>query len=584
MDNADTKRDMDDRTQLNDEELDALATDFIRTAIVEDIRSGRFGGRVHTRFPPEPNGYLHIGHAKALAIDAGIAQDFGGKFNLRFDDTNPVKEEEEYVDGIVNDVRWLGWDFGDEVLFASDYFEQMYAWAEQLIGDGYAYVDDLSPDEIREYRGTLTEPGKDSPYRDRSVEENLDLFRHMRAGEFPEGARVLRAKIDMASPNLNLRDPVMYRILHQSHHRQGDAWHIYPMYDWAHGLEDSIEGITHSLCDLGYRDHRPLYDWFLDRLGIYHPQQLEFARLNMTYTVLSKRKLLQLVQGGHVQGWDDPRMPTIAGMRRRGFPAEAINDFCDRIGVSTSNSIVDVALLEHCIRDHLNESTARVMAVLDPIKVVIDNYPEGQVEWMEAENHPQHPEMGTRMVPFSREVYIDREDFIEDPPRKYYRLAPGREVRLKSAYLVTYKDIVKDVDGSIVEVHCTYDPESRGGEAPDGRKVRGTLQWVSVAHALDADIRLYDRLFLAEDPEETGEEGGFLDNLNPDSLEIISTCKVEPSLEKAKPGDRYQFMRIGYFCTDPDTTKTADEAPVRLVFNRTIALRDTWAKIQTQRP
>jgi len=583
MDNADTKRDMDDRTQLSDEELDALATDFIRTAIVEDIRSGRFGGRVHTRFPPEPNGYLHIGHAKALAIDAGIAQDFGGKFNLRFDDTNPVKEEEEYVDGIVNDVRWLGWDFGDEVLFASDYFEQMYAWAEQLIGDGYAYVDDLSPDEIREYRGTLTEPGKDSPYRDRSVEENLDLFRRMRAGEFPEGARVLRAKIDMASPNLNLRDPVMYRILHQPHHRQGDAWHIYPMYDWAHGLEDSIEGITHSLCDLGYRDHRPLYDWFLDRLGIYHPQQLEFARLNMTYTVLSKRKLLQLVQGGRVQGWDDPRMPTIAGMRRRGFPAEAINDFCDRIGVSTSNSVVDVALLEHCIRDHLNESTARVMAVLDPVKVVIDNYPEGQVEWMEAENHPQHPETGTRRVPFSREVYIDREDFMEDPPRKYYRLAPGREVRLKSAYLVTYKDIVKDADGNIVEVHCTYDPESRGGEAPDGRKVRGTLQWVSVAHALDADIRLYDRLFLAEDPEETGEEGGFLDNLNPDSLEIISTCKVEPSLEKAKPGDRYQFMRIGYFCTDPDTTKTTDEAPMRLVFNRTIALRDTWAKIQTQR-
>jgi glutaminyl-tRNA synthetase len=583
MDNADTKRDMDQRTQLSDEELDALATDFIRTAIVEDIRSGRFGGRVHTRFPPEPNGYLHIGHAKALAIDAGIARDFGGKFNLRFDDTNPVKEEEEYVDGIVNDVRWLGWDFGDEVLFASDYFERMYEWAEQLIRDGFAYVDDLSPDEIREYRGTLTEPGKDSPYRDRSVDENLDLFRRMRAGEFPEGARVLRAKIDMASPNLNLRDPVMYRILHQSHHRQGDVWHIYPMYDWAHGLEDSIEGITHSLCDLGYRDHRPLYDWFLDRLGIYHPQQLEFARLNMTYTILSKRKLLQLVKGDYVNGWDDPRMPTIAGMRRRGFPAEAINDFCDRIGVSTSNSVVDVALLEHCVRDNLNESTARVMAVLDPIKVVIDNYPEDRVEWMETENHPQHPEMGTRTIPFSREIYIDREDFMEDPPRKYYRLAPGREVRLKSAYLVTYKDIVKDADGNIVEVHCTYDPESRGGEAPDGRKVRGTLQWVSVPHALGAEVRLYDRLFLAEDPEGDTEDGNFLDNLNSNSLETLSTCKVEPSLAETEPGDRYQFMRIGYFCTDPDSTKDADGAPARLVFNRTIALRDTWAKLQTQR-
>ncbi|MGC9467780.1 MAG: glutamine--tRNA ligase/YqeY domain fusion protein [Anaerolineae bacterium] len=566
----------DGRVTLSDEELDALATDFIRSAIVEDIRSGRFDRRVHTRFPPEPNGYLHIGHAKALNIDAGVARDFGGKFNLRFDDTNPVKEEEEYVEGIVDDVRWLGWDFGDEVLFASDYFQQMYEWAEQLIEQGQAYVDDLSPAEIREYRGTLTEPGKNSPYRDRSVEENLDLFRRMRAGEFPEESRVLRAKIDMASPNLNLRDPVMYRILHEPHHRQGDAWCIYPMYDWAHGLEDSIEGITHSLCDLGYRDHRPLYDWFLDQLGIYHPRQIEFARLFMTYTVLSKRKLRQLVDGGYVDGWDDPRMPTIAGMRRRGYTAEAINSFCDRIGVSTANSVVDVALLEHAVRDDLNERTPRTMAVLDPLKVVIDNYPEGKVEWMEVENHPQRPELGTREVPFAREVYIERDDFMEEPPRKYYRLAPGREVRLKSAYLVTYKDVVKDAAGNVLEVHCTYDPDSRGGEAPDGRKVRGTLHWVSASHAMDAEVRLYDRLFMEEDPEDVDEGDTFLDNLNPNSLEILHGCKVEPGLAKTKPGDRYQFMRIGYFCADPDLTKD------HLVFNRTIELRDTWAKIQAK--
>ncbi|MBN1246310.1 MAG: glutamine--tRNA ligase/YqeY domain fusion protein [Anaerolineae bacterium] len=562
-----------DTISLTGEELDALATDFIRSAVVEDLKSGRFG-RVHTRFPPEPNGYLHIGHAKALAIDAGVAKDFGGKFNLRFDDTNPVKEEEEYVDGIIADVRWLGHDFGDEVFYGSDYFEQMYEWAEQLIQQGQAYVDDLSAEEIREYRGTLTEPGKNSPYRDRSVEENLDLFRRMRAGEFPDGARVLRAKIDMASPNINLRDPVMYRILHESHHRQGDAWCIYPMYDWAHGLEDSIEGITHSLCDLGYRDHRPLYDWFLDQLGIYHPQQIEFARLNMTYTILSKRKLLQLVQGGHVGGWDDPRMPTIAGMRRRGYTAAIIADFCDRIGISTANSVVDVALLEHAIRDDLNERTARVMGVLSPLKVVIDNYPEGQVEWMEVENHPQRPEMGTREIPFSREVYIEQEDFMEDPPRKYYRLAPGREVRLKGAYLVQYKDIVKDEDGNVVEVHCTYDPESRGGEAPDGRKVRGTLHWVSVAHAVEGEVRLYDRLFAVQDPEDVEEGETFIDNLNPDSLEVLTGCKIEPSVVEGEPGDTYQFMRVGYFCIDPDTTDD------RLVFNQTIALRDTWAKIQ----
>ena len=565
---------LNDTTPLSDDELDALATDFIRTAVVEDIRSGRFDRRVHTRFPPEPNGYLHIGHAKALAIDAGVARDFGGKFNLRFDDTNPVKEEEEYVDGIVADVRWLGHDFGDEVLFASDYFEQIYQWAEQLIKQGDAYVDDLSADEIREYRGTLTEPGTDSPFRTRTVEENLDLFRRMRAGEFEAGSRVLRAKIDMASPNMNMRDPVMYRILHQAHHRQGDAWCLYPMYDWAHGLEDSIERITHSLCDLGYRDHRPLYDWFLDRLGIYHPQQLEFARLSITYTILSKRKLLQLVEQDLVAGWDDPRMPTIAGMRRRGYSARAIGEFCSRIGVSTANSVVDVALLEHAVRDELNENCHRAMTVLDPLKVVIDTYPEGQVEWLPVENHPQHPELGTHDVPFSREVYIERSDFMEDPPRKYRRLAPGREVRLKGAYLVTYKDVIKDEDGNVVEVHCTHDPDSRGGEAPDGRKVRGTLHWVSTAHAVDVEVRVYDRLFLAEDPEDVEEGQTFLDNINPDSLEIITDCKAEPRVGEAKPGDRFQFMRIGYFCVDPDTTDG------HVVYNRTIALRDTWAKIQ----
>ena len=574
---SDKSKNYNDTTPLSDEELDALATDFIRTAVVEDITSGRYDRRVHTRFPPEPNGYLHIGHAKALAISAGVALDFGGKFNLRFDDTNPVKEEEEYVDGIIDDVRWLEHDFGDEIFYASDYFEQTYQWAEQLIKQGQAYVDDLSPDEIREYRGTLTSPGTDSPYRNRSVEENLDLFRRMRAGEFPKAARVLRAKIDMASPNINLRDPIMYRILHQIHHRQGDAWCIYPMYDWAHGLGDSIEGITHSLCDLGYRDHRPLYNWFLEQLGIYHPRQIEFARLFMTYTVLSKRKLLQLVQGGCVRGWDDPRMPTIAGMRRRGCSAASINDFCARIGISTANSVVDVALLEHAIRDDLNEHSPRAMAVLDPIKVVIDNYPEGQVEWMETDNIPQHPEMGTHKIPFCREVFIERNDFMEDPPRKYYRLAPEREVRLKSAYLVTCQGVVKDKEDHVVEIHCTYDPESRGGQAPNGRRVRGTIQWVSAMHAVDAEVRLYDRLFSRENPEDVEEDGTFLDHLNPDSLKVLTSCKVEPSLVETKPGDRYQFMRTGYFCADPDTTEG------HLVFNRTIALRDTWAKMQKKR-
>ncbi len=547
--------------------------DFIREAIDEDIRTGRFGGRVHTRFPPEPNGYLHIGHAKAMAIDFGIAKDYGGKCNLRFDDTNPIKEGEEYVESIIRDVKWLGHDFGDKVYYASDYFEQMYEYAEQLIKMGKAYVDDLSAEEIREYRGTLTEPGRESPYRNRSVEENLDLFRRMRAGEFPDGSRVLRAKIDMASPNLNMRDPVMYRIRHASHYRTGDKWCIYPMYDWAHGLEDSIEGITHSLCDLGYEDHRPLYDWFLDQLGIYHPRQIEFARLNMTYTVLSKRRLLQLVQEGYVEGWDDPRMPTIAGLRRRGYTPEAIAEFCRLIGISKAQSVVDYALLEYCIRQDLNERAPRVMVVLDPIKVVIDNYPEGEVEWFEAENHPLKPEMGTRKVPFSREIYIEREDFMEHPPRKYYRLAPGREVRLKYAYLITYKDVVRDEQGNIVEIHCTYDPATRGGEAPDGRKVRGTLHWVSVPHALDVEVRLYDKLFTKEDPLDVPEGGDWLDNVNPNSLQVLTGCKAEPGLAETKPLDHFQFLRKGYFCTD------LDSEPGKLVFNRTVPLRSSWDKI-----
>jgi glutaminyl-tRNA synthetase len=549
--------------------------DFIRVAIDEDIESGRFGGRVHTRFPPEPNGYLHIGHAKAICIDYGIAEDYGGKYNLRFDDTNPAKEEVEYAQSMVEDIRWLGFDVGKHnIFYASDYFEQMYAWAEDLIQKGLSYVDDLSPDEMREYRGTLTEPGKDSPYRDRSVEENLDLFRRMRAGEFPEESRVLRAKIDMASPNINLRDPVMYRILHREHYRTGDKWHIYPMYDWAHGLEDSIEGVTHSLCDLGYEDHRPLYDWFLDALGIYHPQQLEFARLNVTYTVLSKRFLLRLVNEGHVRGWDDPRMPTLRGLKRRGYTPESIVDFCDRIGIAKANSVVDIKLLEHCIREDLNESAPRVMAVLDPIKVVIDNYPEGQVENFKVPNHPQKPEMGTREVPFSREIYIEREDFMEDPPRKYYRLSPGREVRLMGAYYVTCVDVIKDADGNVVELHCTYDPESRGGTTPDGRKVRGTIHWVSAAHALDAEVREYDYLYVKDDPNDVEEGQDYIANLNPDSLNVLTGAKVEPGLAVTTPGDRYQFMRKGYFCTDPDS------AEGKLVFNLTVSLRDSWAKVQ----
>ncbi len=549
-------------------------SDFIRKIVEEHLRTGRFDGRVHTRFPPEPNGYLHIGHAKAISIDFGIAEDYGGLCNLRFDDTNPVKEEVEYVESIQEDIRWLGFDWGDRLFYASDYFEQLYDYAVQLIKLGKAYVCDLSPEQMREYRGTLTEPGRNSPYRDRSVEENLDLFERMRAGEFEEESRVLRAKIDMSSPNLNMRDPVMYRIRRASHHRTGDKWCIYPMYDFAHCLSDSIERITHSLCSLEYEDHRPLYDWFLDELDVYHPQQIEFARLNLSFTVLSKRLLLQLVEEGHVSGWDDPRMPTLAGIWRRGYTPEAIRNFCDGIGVAKTDSIIDVAFLEHCIRDDLNERAPRVMGVLRPLKLVIDNYPQDQVEQMVALNHPQNPDMGTREVPFSRELYIERADFREDPPRKYYRLSPGREVRLRYAYFVTCVDVVKDEEtGEVIEVHCTYDPETRGGSAPDGRKVRGTLHWVSAAHALKTEVRLYDRLFSQEDPLDVEQGEDFKSNLNPNSLEILTDARVEPTLAGAAPGGRYQFERQGYFCVDPDSSAGA------LVFNQTVPLRDSWAKI-----
>jgi len=553
-------------------------TDFIRKAVAEDLETGRYD-HVRTRFPPEPNGYLHIGHAKAICIDFGIAEDFGGQYNLRFDDTNPTKEETEYVDGIMGDIRWLGFDWEERLFFASDYYDQLYEWAIRLIEKGVAYVCDLSADEVREHRGTLTEPGVDSPYRNRSIEENLDLFRRMRAGEFPDGARTLRAKIDMSSPNINMRDPVMYRIMHATHHRTGDKWCIYPMYDWAHGQSDSIEGVTHSLCDLDYEQHRPLYDWFLDQLDIYHPRQIEFARLNLTYTVLSKRYLRRLVEEGTVRGWDDPRMPTLTGMRRRGYPPEAIRAFIDRIGVAKANSIVDIGLLEHFVRQYLNQHAPRVMGVIDPLKVVIDNYPDHLVEELEAINNPEDLSAGTRKVPFSRVLYIERDDFMEDPPKKFWRLAPGREVRLRYAYFITCVDVVKDErTGEVVEVHCTYDPATRGGDAPDGRKVRGTLHWVSAARALQAEVRLYDRLFAREDPSEVEEGQDFVANLNPDSLHVLDECYVEPSLAGAAPGTRVQFERLGYFCVDPDTGAPA--AGGSLVLNRTVALRDTWAKIQ----
>ena len=553
---------------------DNASTDFIREAVIKDLETGRYD-RVHTRFPPEPNGYLHIGHAKAISIDFGIAEEFDGLCNLRFDDTNPAKEEIEYVESIKKDIRWLGFDWGDRELYASDYFEQLYEWAVQLIKDGKAYVDSLSAEEIKEYRGDFNTPGKKSPYRDRSIEENLDLFERMRAGEFKDGAHVLRAKIDMASGNMNMRDPIMYRILHAPHHRTGDEWCIYPMYDFAHGQSDSIEGITHSLCSLEYENHRPLYNWFLEQLGIYHPRQIEFARLNINYTVLSKRYLMRLVEEGHVSGWDDPRMPTLSGLRRRGYTPEAIRDFCERIGVAKSNSVVDVAMLEHCIRQDLNERAPRVMAVLNPLKVIIDNYPEGQVEEIECVNNPEDESMGARLVPFSRELYIEREDFREDPPKKYFRLSPGREVRLKHAYYITCRRVVKDKEtGEVLELHCTYDPETRGGWASDGRKVRGTLHWVSAAHALEAEVRLYDRLFIKENPLDIKKSRDFEDSLNPNSLQVLTSCMVEPSLAKAAPGKGYQFFRKGYFCLDPDSSAE------KLVFNRTISLRDSWVKIK----
>jgi glutaminyl-tRNA synthetase len=547
-------------------------SNFVREIILEDMETGKFGGRVHTRFPPEPNGYLHIGHAKSICLNFGLAQEFGGKCNLRFDDTNPEKEEQEYVDSIKDNVRWLGFDWEDRLFYASDYFDQLHDWAVQLIKSGNAYVCDLSAEEVRRYRGTLTEPGKQSPYRNRSVEENLDLFARMRAGEFPDGSRTLRSKIDMASPNLNMRDPVMYRILHAEHHRTGDKWCIYPMYDFTHGQSDSIEHVTHSICTLEFEDHRPLYDWYVEKLGIYHPQQIEFDRLSLTYTVMSKRKLLKLVQEGQVRGWDDPRIPTLAGIRRRGYTPEAIRNFCASIGVSKTNGTIELALLEHFVREDLNRRAQRVMAVLRPLRVIIDNYPEGRVDLLEAVNNPEDASMGTRQVPFSRELFIEQDDFREDPPKQYYRLSPGREVRLRYGYFITCTGVVKNDAGEVVEVHCTYDPATRGGNAPDGRKVKSTIHWVSAAQALDAEVRLYDNLFTKEDPESG--DADFTTYLNPKSLEVLSHAKLEPFLAGAAPLSRYQFERLGYFCVDPDS------APERPVFNRTVALRDTWAKIE----
>jgi len=553
------------------------SSDFIRNIIAKDRETNKWGGRVVTRFPPEPNGYLHIGHAKSICLNFGIAAENGGVCHLRFDDTNPVKEEEEYIEAIKEDVKWLGFDWGEHLYYASDYFDKMYEWAVQLIKAGKAYVCDLSPEEIREYRGTLTMPGRESPYRNRSVEENLDLFERMRAGEFPDGSRTLRAKIDMASPNLNMRDPVMYRILHASHPHTGDKWCIYPMYDWAHGLEDSIEKITHSICTLEFEDHRPLYDWFLDALGLYHPQQIEFARLNLTYTVMSKRRLLQLVQEGHVRGWDDPRMPTIAGMRRRGYTPESIRNFCAMVGVAKADSVVDISMLEHCVREDLNKRCPRVMGVLRPLRVVIENYPENQTEELEAVNNPEDPSAGKRKVPFSRVLYIEQEDFMENPPKEFFRLAPGREVRLRYGYFITCKDVVRDEKGKVIELHCTYDPETRSGNAPDGRKVKATIHWVSATHSIPAEVRLYDHLFIKENPDDVEEGKDWKSNLNPNSLEVLTSARLEPSVASAKPGDRFQFERVGYFIVDPDSSAE------KLVFNRTVTLRDTWARIQESR-
>ncbi|MBK6713085.1 MAG: glutamine--tRNA ligase/YqeY domain fusion protein [Chloroflexi bacterium] len=554
---------------------ETTSSNFISNIIDEHMRNGRFHGRVQTRFPPEPNGYLHIGHAKSILLNYGIARSYNGKFNLRFDDTNPLKEEQEFIDAITEDVRWLGGDWEDRLFYASDYFEQLYQWAILLIKDGKAYVDDLTADEIRQYRGTLTEPGKNSPYRDRSVDENLDLFERMKKGEFPDGSRVLRAKIDMASPNINFRDPVMYRILHAEHPRTGSEWCIYPMYDWAHGQSDSIEGITHSICTLEFEDHRPLYDWYIENLGIHAPQQIEFARLNLTYTVMSKRKLRRLVEEKFVDGWDDPRMPTIRGMRRRGYTPETMQKFAELIGVAKSNSTVEIEMLEHVLRDDLNQFAPRAMAVIRPLKLIITNYPENMVEEFEVPTHPQDKENNEiRVVPFSREIYIEQEDFLENPPKNFFRLGPDREVRLLGAYLVTCDSAEKDADGNITTLHCTYDPESRGGNPSDGRKVKGTIHWVSAQHAVTAELRLYDRLFTDPFPENTADGRDFTKNLNPNSLEILTGCQLEPNLAEAQIGDRFQFMRQGYFVIDSDST------PDHLIFNRTVGLRDTWAKVQ----
>ena len=554
------------------EEKEFVGTNFIHEAINKDLEEGVYN-RVQTRFPPEPNGYLHIGHAKAICINFGTAQKYNGKCNLRFDDTNPTKEDTEYVDAIMEDIRWLGFQW-DQVFYASDYFDEIYAAAVKLIKMGKAYVDDLSAEEIREYRGTLKEPGKDSPYRNRSIEENLELFRQMTDGKFANGEKVLRAKIDMAAPNLNMRDPVIYRILHASHHRTGDKWCVYPMYDFAHPISDTVEGVTHSLCSLEFEDHRPLYNWFLQELEYAEPsRQIEFARMNLNYTLTSKRKCLKLVTEGIVNGWDDPRMGTLCGMRRRGYTPAAIRDFCERIGVAKANSVIDFGLLEHCVREDLNQKAPRAMAVLRPLKLIIDNYPEGQTEGIEVEENPENPEAGKRTVEFSRELYIEADDFMEEPPKKYFRLSPGREVRLKSAYYVTCTSFEKDEYGNVTCVHCTYDPETRGGDSPDGRKVKGTIHWVSAAHALDAEVRLYDRLFNVENPSDESKVGSFLENLNPASEEVLTGCKIESNLKGAQPGDAFQFLRLGYFCVDPDSTDG------KLIFNRTVALKDSWAKV-----
>jgi glutaminyl-tRNA synthetase len=552
----------------------APQSNFVTEIIRHDLETNKYHGRVWTRFPPEPNGYLHIGHAKSICLNFGLAKEFGGKTNLRFDDTNPDKEEQEYVDSIMKDARWLGADWEDRVFYASDYFQQLYDWAVQLIKAGKAYVDDLSADETRKYRGTLTEPGKESPYRNRTPDENLNLFERMKAGEFPDGSRTLRAKIDMASPNLNMRDPVMYRILHSEHHRTGNKWCIYPMYDYAHGQSDSIEKITHSICTLEFEDHRPLYNWYIRELGIFPSQQIEFDRLNLTYTLLSKRKLLQLVLEKRVRGWDDPRMPTLSGIRRRGYTPEAIRNFCGSIGVSKTNGTLDLAMLEHFVREDLNKRAPRVMAVLRPLKVVIDNYPEGEGEELDAVNNPEDEAAGKRKVPFGRVLFIEQDDFREEPPKGYFRLSPGREVRLRYAYFITATSVVKNERGEVVEVHCTYDPATRGGDAPDKRKVKSTIHWVSATHAVEAEVRLYDNLFSNPDPGDVPEGQDFTANLNPNSLEIVSSARMEPSLKNAQAGDRYQFERLGYFCVDPDSTTG------KLVFNRTVALKDTWAKVE----